>query len=1076
MAEYHFEETPGSTTFYDSSGEENNATCTNCPTVTGGLFGQGVDFDGADDYVVIPSVINPISDTFTAAAWFNVTDHPTTRIILQQQDGTGTGRNWLYLRDSGNIASFLGGSRLTGSPVSTGEWHHAAVTYDGTTLSLYLDGNPENSDDRAMEASDGVMLLGIHKSLSEDFFIGSIDEVAIFDRALSAAEIYALAQSQVAGVASVELSLESFDFGTETATPNWQPATLDQPGTRLSTWSYTVPGNLEDFYQISIRGEDAFGNTSSTGTVWRGTIDTLDPRISFSIQHRGGGSAAQTEYTFTVDDLFLDDTSLVQPCTENELVPGYDDDTGVLSEISATCKVEGHQTDPVSVTACDAADHCTTETVTPPIPVEVDGVAILTPTNQNTVTGLMPVTVTGGAFAAAGIRDVTVSVDDSVIEVIPFNGTITDTPWEVIWTPTTLGAKTLKAVMTDSGSATFTDTITVDVVHTITVNSLNDPGDGTCDDTECTLREAIAAAVVGDVIGFNVTGTITLTGGELTINQDLTIGGLAAADLTIDGNNAGRVFNIASGNVTISNVTIANGNDSNGGGIFNAGTLTLTSSTVSGSSAISEGGGIFNDTSGTLTLTNSTVSSSSATAGGGIFSAGPLTLDNSIVSGNSATIVGGGILNANSTLTLNNTTISGNSAASLGGGGIFNAGTVTLTSSTVSGNEATKEGGGIFSTVGTVTLDNSTVSSNEAGSDGGGIYTAATNLSLSDSNITGNSAVSGGGIYNTGFVGTLILTNSTVSSNEAGGNGGGVFNSGGVTLTLNQSTINDNSSGTLPVESSTLSNGEANGTGGGIWNSGTAEVNIKNTIVANNLSGGDCSGGVTSLGHNLNSDNSCGLDGTGDLTNIDPKLHHLQHNGGSTFTHALLPGSPAIDAIPAEHCVDHESNPVTTDQRGVARKQGVACDIGSYESGLGVMTGIIYLEGRTDHSGVMIEGDGFTTVSHADGTFIKDLLVGIHGTVTASMPGYLSAQAVDVETGNSATVILSEVILPAGDANGDSNINSADLRLVTIGLAQETQSGITVDMNGDGQRDVLDLALVGINFGKVGPINWAEAD
>ena len=68
VAEYHFEETAGSTTFYDSSGEENNATCTNCPTVTGGLFGQALDFDGVDDYAVIPTVINPISDAFTAAA------------------------------------------------------------------------------------------------------------------------------------------------------------------------------------------------------------------------------------------------------------------------------------------------------------------------------------------------------------------------------------------------------------------------------------------------------------------------------------------------------------------------------------------------------------------------------------------------------------------------------------------------------------------------------------------------------------------------------------------------------------------------------------------------------------------------------------------------------------------------------------------------------------------------------------------------------------------------------------------------------------------------------------------------
>ena len=58
---------------------------------------------------------------------------------------------------------------------------------------------------------------------------------------------------------------------------------------------------------------------------------------------------------------------------------------------------------------------------------------------------------------------------------------------------------------------------------------------------------------------------------------------------------------------------------------------------------------------------------------------------------------------------------------------------------------------------------------------------------------------------------------------------------------------------------------------------------------------------------------------------LDPLLGPLQDNGGPTFTHALLPGSPAIDHIPAENCE------VTTDQRGVARPQGAACDIGAYE-------------------------------------------------------------------------------------------------------------------------------------------------
>ena len=83
-------------------------------------------------------------------------------------------------------------------------------------------------------------------------------------------------------------------------------------------------------------------------------------------------------------------------------------------------------------------------------------------------------------------------------------------------------------------------------------------------------------------------------------------------------------------------------------------------------------------------------------------------------------------------------------------------------------------------------------------------------------------------------------------------------------------------------------------------------------------------GNITSLGHNLDSDGSCELSGTGDLSSTDPLLGPLQDNGGPTFTHALLPGSPAIDAA------DDTAAPAT-DQRGIRRPQGRAGDIGAYE-------------------------------------------------------------------------------------------------------------------------------------------------
>ena len=110
------------------------------------------------------------------------------------------------------------------------------------------------------------------------------------------------------------------------------------------------------------------------------------------------------------------------------------------------------------------------------------------------------------------------------------------------------------------------------VAATLTVTNINDSGAGS-------LRQAIAAAAeANDVIVFapGVTGTITLTSGELFFTKSLTISGPGATNLTISGNNTSRVFSVSSGTITISGLRIANGfvtgnpNSLNaGGGILN---------------------------------------------------------------------------------------------------------------------------------------------------------------------------------------------------------------------------------------------------------------------------------------------------------------------------------------------------------------------------------------------------------------------------------------------------------------------------------------------------------------------------
>jgi CSLREA domain-containing protein len=168
------------------------------------------------------------------------------------------------------------------------------------------------------------------------------------------------------------------------------------------------------------------------------------------------------------------------------------------------------------------------------------------------------------------------------------------------------------------------------------VNSLADDGDGTCTDTKCTLRDAIAFASPGATITFSVTGTIMLaTGhGALVVEKNLTISGPGASQLAVNAEFTGSpVFFIADAHVSISGLTIELGFNANGGsGIFNEAVLTLANVSIDGNmSNFGAGGGILN--TGTLTIIASTLSRNGSPLGSAIYNSGDATITNSTISG-----------------------------------------------------------------------------------------------------------------------------------------------------------------------------------------------------------------------------------------------------------------------------------------------------------------------------------------------------------------------------------------------------------------------------------------------------------
>jgi CSLREA domain-containing protein len=409
------------------------------------------------------------------------------------------------------------------------------------------------------------------------------------------------------------------------------------------------------------------------------------------------------------------------------------------------------------------------------------------------------------------------------------------------------------------------------------VNSTADPGDGVCNAAQCTLREAIADPQ-STAITFapGLVGPITLArpgdgGGRLEIDRDLSITG-PTGRIAIRGRSpdlAFPVFHIEDGaKVTLANLIIRRG----GRGIFSRGTLTVTNCLIAGNS----GTGILN-AFGDLTLTRSSVTENAST----------------------------GVAVSGGTAMLGHDRIARNS----GGGLSVGAGTVTLAKSTIAGNSA-RDGAGISLVEGSLTVDASTITNNTATGLGGGVFNRSHNvfrrggasITLRNSTVSGNSADFGGGIANSPDAGAagVGLRNTTVTNNSASQQGGGIYQDG---------PENDEDFGSLGLVNSLVAGNHA-----------PAAPDL-------GVFSGFLSARFNLIGIGAGSSVANGVDGNlvgTAAAPLDPRLGALADNGGPTNTHALLAGSPAIDAGSTPDCP-------ATDQRGVSRPQGSGCDIGSYE-------------------------------------------------------------------------------------------------------------------------------------------------
>ncbi|MDN5924749.1 MAG: right-handed parallel beta-helix repeat-containing protein [Xanthomonadales bacterium] len=429
---------------------------------------------------------------------------------------------------------------------------------------------------------------------------------------------------------------------------------------------------------------------------------------------------------------------------------------------------------------------------------------------------------------------------------------------------------------------------------TYPVSNNNDSGAGSLRDA---IGQANASVGVADTITFapNVTGTITLTSGNLQVTDPVDIQGPGAAVLTVSGAGIGASLTMGSSATTMA---------VSDGGVFSF------ESPYSGNGSASLQGGAMSTLAATASsISGLTISGGYANEGGGIYVDNTdLTVDHCVVTGNSASNQGGGIwvegyYNTTQTLTVLDSVIS-NNAAEVGGGLGTNGSVLTIQRSSIEGNSATATsyygGGGIYihnDSSNALTLDASTVSGNHSGTTGGGIFIRHSSATISNSTIAGNTAAtySGGGIY----------TNSDPTE---------------YAISISNSTVTGNSA---PL-------------GGGVsvaYDDGS--VAISNSVIADNLATTDPDlstdfNSVFVIDHSLVKDvgTAAITDNGGNVFSSDPLLGPLQDNGGPTLTRLPLAGSPLIDVGDPAF-----TGPPTTDQRGAgfARIVNGVVDIGATE-------------------------------------------------------------------------------------------------------------------------------------------------
>ena len=552
----------------------------------------------------------------------------------------------------------------------------------------------------------------------------------------------------------------------------------------------------------------------------------------------------------------------------------------------------------------------------------------------------------------------------------------------------------------------------------VTVNTLVDEADGSITDGDISLRDAIATAADGDIIDFDEAlggGTILLTLGELLVTRSMTIDASAIPQrVTIDAsgndptpdvnqNDGSRIFLIDDredsvvSEVTLSGLTLTGGDvGSDGGAVCSRENLSIEKTTISHNHSGSSGGGVGCQTTpqALLTIRSSRIVDNSAANSGGAVNASAFSIESSTISGNVSGFRGAISLRPKAYPRSN-----------------MNYTPSTITSSTISNNRESSEHfrGGVF------------VGRNMS-------------LSVTSSTISGNSAF---GIsaqtddfcpqeFCYYYSADLRVTSTTITNNAAGGVA--VWIGGFANVEVDSSIVAGNGVDFVCVNFDPCP----------LWFSKTTNSLIGNATRVPEM-------GEPPLGMPDENGNFVGdADGIGE---IDPRLGPLANNGGATQTHALLPGSLAINMGAPDI-----AEPPTYDQRGkpFERISGGRIDMGAFEYQIAPVDfdddGLLGCTDINALTAAIVDGANSPTFDLTGDARVNQDDLGV----------WLSLAGLENLPSHQAYL--------SGDANLDGKVNAVDLNIIGLNWSQDSDGWCNGDFTADGVVRAEDLNSLGLNW------------